>query len=61
MSLPCGATGMSAVYIVVFPDHTHLLFLNQILNVLKYVNPYNALETDSADIIGLLLDTCSLK
>ena len=27
MALPRGAMGLSAVYVVVFPDHTHLLFL----------------------------------
>ena len=27
MALPCGAMGLSAVCDVVFPDHTHLLFL----------------------------------
>ena len=29
MALPYDATGLSAVVIVVFPDHTHLLFFPQ--------------------------------
>ena len=28
VALPYGATGLSAVVIVVFPDHIHLLFLS---------------------------------
>ena len=28
VALPYGVTGLSAVVIVVFPDHTHLLFLS---------------------------------
>ena len=28
VALPYGATGLSAIVIVVFPDHTHLLFLS---------------------------------
>ena len=35
--------------------------LNKKINVLEYVNAYNALETDSADIMGLLLDTYCIK
>ena len=27
MALPCGAMGLLQFVIVVFPDHTHLLFL----------------------------------
>ena len=32
MVLPYDATGLSAVVIVVFPDHTHLLFLRIVPN-----------------------------
>ena len=28
MALPCGAMGLSQFVIVVFPDHTHLLFFH---------------------------------
>ena len=32
LALPCCVMGFSAVQIVVFPDHAHLLVLNEILN-----------------------------
>ena len=30
VALPCGALSLSAVVIVIFPDHTHLLFFTLI-------------------------------
>ena len=32
----CGGMGLSAVVIVVFPDHTHLLFLLNEINTFRF-------------------------
>ena len=57
-----------AAYKMVLTDNWNRLnigrpskFLNQKFNVLEHVNAYNALETDSADIMGQLLDRYSIK
>ena len=38
VALPHGAVGWSAVVIVVFPDHTHLLFRASAMNELSFDN-----------------------
>ena len=39
VALPCGAMGLSAVVIVAFPDHNHLLFLLKSINIMFPFKP----------------------
>ena len=39
VALPCGAMSLSAVVIVIFPDHTHLLFLT-VFTIVTYLTAF---------------------
>ena len=56
VALPCGAMGLSAVVVVVFPDHTRLLFLNPPATEVIFLRPVPANKMQLLYTRGLILE-----